>query len=279
MACITLSGELTYINNNDKLSGFTDSNFVALQVCGKVILMSDMKLYMIIYNKLRVLTIDDGSDCSDNYQVTNFNENWATVSGCHYTINYRLCKLIEFSYQHDIFFYDGSNYIWYAAEDMMFRDRFGFAHTIDDSYGVSKILHYHCYCLGQTSNPFIICKCDNDLILFYEIIKSLYWKRMKIDFDANSINKFVDYIMIDNLGQAYYIDTKNIETDNDIFIKISNNNFFIDATTAGGKYYLQDDKNNIYTLVENTLDTKLIKTECTFKRVITPIKSANNVVK
>jgi hypothetical protein len=174
MPCITLSGKLTYINSNEILLESTNSNLVPLQVCGKKILMSNMKLYIIINNKLQVLTIDDGGDCSDNYQVTNFNENWAIVSGCYYAINYRLCKLIEFSYQHDIFFYDGSNYIWYAAEGMMFfRDRFGFAHTVDDSYGVSKILHYHYYCLGRTPNPFIICKCGNDLILFYEIINSV----------------------------------------------------------------------------------------------------------
>jgi hypothetical protein len=111
------------------------------------------------------------------------------------------------------------------------------------------------------------------------LVAPLYWKRIKIDFDVDSINKFVGNIMIDILGRAYFISTKNVVTDNNIFIKISHNNFFIDATKIGGQYYLQDNQNNIYTPIASTLDTKLIKKECTLRRITKSVKSANNVHK
>jgi hypothetical protein len=278
MPCITLSGKLTYINNGLEISDF---EFVPLQVCGDVVLMSDMRLYIVAHKKICMFMISDGDDYSDNYQVTYFNENWATISGYHYRIWTGECKLIKFNEQHDIFFHDGINYIWCTEEDGIIDD---FRNKISDSYGVSKILHYRSAVSVFYNNTkredvngsFIICKCANDLILFYRTNNGC-WKKMVIDFDVDCINKFIGDIMIDNLGTAYIIRIK--EADNNIFTKISHNNFFVDAIIMDDKYYLQDDQNNIHTLIANTLDTKLKKTEHTFKRIIASVKSANNVVK
>lgn len=277
MPCITLSGKLEYINNYVIMPEFIDFEFAPLQVCGNIILMSDMRLYIVIHKKLCMFMVSNEGECSDNYQVTYFNENWATISGYHYRIYIGICKLIKFNEQHDIFCHDGRNYIWCTKEGGITDD---FKNKISDSYGVSKILHYRSDVSVFDNNTdikgsFIICRCANNVILFYRIDNGC-WKRIKIDFDVDCINKFIGDIMIDNLGTAHIIRIK--EEDNNIFTKINHNNFFVDVVIMGDEYYLQDDQNNIHTLIANTLDTKLKKTECTFKRMIKSVKSANNVV-